>query len=38
MGVTAEFMNYTSGVFVDTTGHNSPDHDVSIVGWGVEDG
>lgn len=38
MGVTDAFMNYTSGVFVDDTNHRSPDHDVSIVGWGVENG
>jgi cathepsin X len=38
MAVTQEFLNYSGGVFVDTTGANVEDHDVSIVGWGVEDG
>jgi len=39
MGVPAEFMNYTGGIFVDKTGYSSfNDHDVSVVGWGEENG
>jgi len=31
-------MNYTSGVYEDKTGEKDIDHDISVVGWGVEDG
>lgn len=31
-------MNYTSGVYEDKTGELDIDHDISVVGWGVEDG
>jgi hypothetical protein len=37
MAVTNEFLNYTGGIFVDTTGRTVEDHDVSIVGWGVDE-
>lgn len=30
--------NYTSGIFHDKTGDLSIGHDISVVGWGVEDG
>ena len=30
--------DYTGGIFHDTTGDQSIVHDVSVVGWGVEDG
>jgi len=30
--------NYTSGIFVDKTGRVEEDHDVSITGWGEENG
>jgi cathepsin X len=30
--------NYTSGIFDDTTGDQNIVHDISVVGWGVEDG
>jgi len=30
--------NYTSGIFHDTTGDMDIVHDISVVGWGVEDG
>jgi len=38
MAVTEEFENYTGGIFVDETGAKSLDHDISIVGYGVENG
>jgi len=38
MAVTDEFENYTGGIFVDQTGAKSLDHDISIVGYGVENG
>ena len=39
MAVTDSFRNYTSGIFVDTTGRMDNDHYVSVIGWGVaEDG
>jgi cathepsin X len=39
MAVTDEFYyNYTGGIFVDKTGAMSLDHDISIFGYGVENG
>jgi len=38
IAVTPALENYTSGVFVDTTGDKSLDHSVSITGWGVDNG
>lgn len=38
MAVPDELVNYTGGVYVDTTGNLELDHDISVVGWGVEDG
>ena len=32
------FMNYTGGIFIDKTGSKEIDHEISVVGWGVEDG
>ena len=29
-------MNYTGGIFKDETGRKELDHDISVVGWGVE--
>ena len=31
-------MNYTGGIFEDKTGEKDIDHEVSVVGWGVENG
>lgn len=31
-------MNYTGGIFEDTTGRVELDHDISVTGWGEEDG
>lgn len=38
MAVTAAFMNYSGGIFNDTTGAMELDHDISLVGYGVENG
>jgi len=38
MAVTAEFVNYTGGIFEDKTGAKDIDHDISIVGWDEENG
>lgn len=38
MAVTQEFLNYSGGIFEDKTGTTDIDHDISIVGWGVENG
>jgi cathepsin X len=38
MAVTQEFRNYSGGIFEDTTGKVEITHDISIVGWGVENG
>lgn len=38
MAVTMEFDNYTGGVFTDHTGRTEEDHEISILGWGVENG
>ena len=36
--MTQELRNYTSGVFVDKTGRVELDHDISVTGWGEENG
>lgn len=36
MAVTEQLENYTSGIFVDTTGAMDIEHVVSVYGWGVE--
>jgi cathepsin X len=36
MAVTPAFVAYTGGIFKDTTGAMTPDHEISIVGWGVD--
>lgn len=36
MAVTDAFLNYTGGIFHDTTGNVNIDHDISIVGFGVD--
>lgn len=38
MKTTPEFHNYTGGVFIDRTGNTTITHEISVVGWGVEDG
>lgn len=38
IAVTEALINYTKGVFVDTTGKDSLDHDISVTGWGEENG
>ena len=38
MAVTQEFKNYTGGIFEDKSGALKITHDISIVGWGVENG
>lgn len=38
IAVTEELVNYTGGIFKDTTGRKELDHDISVVGWGQEDG
>lgn len=38
IAVTTDFLAYTGGVFEDTTGKVSLDHEISVVGWGVDAG
>ena len=38
IAVTDKLINYTSGIFVDKTGRKELDHDISITGWGEENG
>jgi len=38
IAVTEAFENYQGGVFVDTTGAKSLDHEISVVGWGIDQG
>jgi len=39
MAVTEDFINnYDGGIYEDTTGDIDYDHDISIVGWGEENG
>lgn len=38
IAVTNDLRNYTSGIFVDKTGRVELDHDISVTGWGEENG
>ena len=38
IAVTQQLVNYTGGIFNDTTGRVELDHDISVTGWGEEDG
>lgn len=38
IAVTQELINYTGGIFEDKTGRKDLDHDISVVGWGEENG
>jgi cathepsin X len=35
IAVTQPFVNYNGGIFQDTTGAKTPDHEISLVGFGV---
>lgn len=34
IAVTEALVNYTGGIFTDTTGRLFDDHEVSVTGWG----
>jgi len=38
IAVTNELVNYTGGIFEDKTGRVELDHDISVTGWGEENG
>ena len=38
VAVTEQLRNYTGGIFVDKSGRMADDHDVSVSGWGEENG
>lgn len=38
IAVTNELVNYTGGIFEDKTGRKELDHDISVTGWGEENG
>lgn len=38
MDATAQFHNYTGGIFIDTTGAQDLNHVISLVGFGTENG
>jgi cathepsin X len=38
IAVTEELLNYTGGIFRDSTGRLADDHDISVNGWGEENG
>jgi cathepsin X len=38
IAVTDALRNYTQGVFIDNTGRVEEDHDISVTGWGEENG
>jgi cathepsin X len=38
IAVTNELVNYTGGIFVDKSGRKDLDHDISVTGWGEENG
>jgi cathepsin X len=35
IAVTQALLNYTGGIFIDTTNDTEIDHVISVVGWGV---
>ena len=37
IAVTQELVNYTGGIFNDTTGRVELDHDISVTGWGEDE-
>jgi cathepsin X len=38
IAVTHDLMSYTGGIYNDSTGEVDIDHEISVVGWGVEEG
>jgi cathepsin X len=38
IAVTQDFLKYKTGVFEDTTGAKSLDHEIEVAGWGVDNG
>lgn len=38
ISATDELVNYTGGIFIDTTGAQDFNHEVSVLGWGEENG
>lgn len=38
IGITDAIYNYTDGIFNDITGKKGFDHDITINGWGEENG
>lgn len=38
IAATDELVNYTGGIFIDTTGEKDFNHEVSVLGWGEENG
>jgi len=38
VAVTSAFVNYTGGIFNDTTGDTTITHEISVAGWGVQQG
>lgn len=38
IAVTKQLVNYTEGIFEDKTGRKELDHDISVVGWGEQNG
>ncbi len=38
IAVTQELEDYKGGIFVDHTGRKGLDHDISVTGWGEENG
>lgn len=38
LALTMEFYNYTGGIFEDETGKKGYEHDISITGWGEQNG
>ena len=35
---TSQLHDYSGGIFKDSTGSSTPNHEVSVVGWGEENG
>jgi len=38
IAVEPYFMNYTGGIWIDNSTRKDDDHDISVTGWGVENG
>lgn len=38
IAIVSKLYNYTGGIFIDETGKKGFDHDITVTGWGEENG